>query len=129
MGHAEVRFHDGRPYLLEIAARVGGGGLDEIARLTADHDPIAAVVDIARGVRPRVRHFQPIGTHTTSMCLICAAGTIAAVHVPAEVSESDRTFLLKIVARPGDVITRPPHGNSILGLLDTTGISKEDAVE
>ncbi|WFF09147.1 ATP-grasp domain-containing protein [Micromonospora sp. WMMD1076] len=127
VAHAEVRFHDGRPYLLEIAARVGGGGLDLIARLTADHDPIAAVVDIARGVRPRVRHFQPTGTHTASMCLICPAGTIAEVHVPAEVSESAQTFDLKITARPGDVIKRPPHGNTILGFLGTTGASEEDA--
>ena len=41
--HAEVRFHEGEPYLLEIAARVGGGGLDEIARLTTGYDPIRAV--------------------------------------------------------------------------------------
>ena len=45
---------------------------------------------IARGARPRVRHFQPTGTHATAMCLICEAGTIASVHVPAEVSESER---------------------------------------
>ncbi|NHW87371.1 carboxylate--amine ligase, partial [Escherichia coli] len=102
------------PYLLEIAARAGGGGLDKIAKLTADHDPIAAAIDVARGVRPRVRHFQPTGTHTASMCLICAAGTIGTVHVPAEVSESDRTFDLKITARPGDVIQRPPPGHTIL---------------
>ena len=38
--HAEVRFHEGEPYMLEIAARVGGGGLDTIARITADYDPI-----------------------------------------------------------------------------------------
>ncbi|MEU9508442.1 ATP-grasp domain-containing protein [Micromonospora sp. NPDC048170] len=128
VGHAEVRFHEGSPHLLEIAARVGGGGLDMIARLTADHDPIAAAVDIARGVRPRVRHFQPTGTHTASMCLICAAGTVAGVRVPAEVSDSERTFDLKITARPGDVIKRPPHGNTILGFLGVTGTSEEDAV-
>lgn len=129
VGHAEVRFHEGRPHMLEIAARVGGGGLDMIAQLTADHDPIAAVVDIARGVRPRVRHFQPTGTHTASMCLICPAGTIARVDVPAEVSESKRVFLLKVTARPGDVIRRPPEGNSILGFLGTTGTSLTDAFD
>lgn len=128
-GHAEVRFHDGKPYLLEIAARLGGGPLDKIARLTAGHDPIAAVVDIARGVRPQVRHYQPTGTYTASMCLICDAGTIAKVTVPAEVSESEKTFFLKIVARPGDVIKRPPHGNTILGFLGTTGTSTKEAFD
>jgi biotin carboxylase len=126
--HAEVRFHQGRPYLLEIAARVGGGGLDEIARLTAAHDPIKAVVDIALGRRPQVRHYQPTGTHLTAMCLISDAGVVEHVDVPAEVSESDKVFLLKITARPGDLIKRPPDGNTILGFLGTTGTSQADAL-
>ncbi|GAB3975720.1 hypothetical protein GCM10029978_060580 [Actinoallomurus acanthiterrae] len=125
--HAEVRFHEGEPYLLEIAARVGGGGLDMIARLTADHDPIAAVVDIGLGRRPKVRHFQPTGVHVTAMCLICDEGVVEHVEVPPEVSESDEVFLLKITARPGDVIKRPPNGNTILGFLGTTGGSEAEA--
>lgn len=126
--HAEVRFDKGKPYLLEIAARVGGGGLDMIARLTADYDPIAAVVDIGRGVKPRVRHFTPTGVHTASMCLISGAGIVKRVNVPDEVSRSDRVFLLKITARPGDLIRRPPDGNTIIGFLGTTGESEQDAV-
>ena len=126
--HAEVRFHQGRPHLLEIAARVGGGGLDEIARRTADHDPIRAVVDIALGHRPNVRHYRPTGTHITAMCLICAAGVVESVDVPREVSESDQVFLLKITARPGDIIRRPPDGNTILGFLGTTGNSAAEAL-
>lgn len=125
--HAEVRFHNGEPHLLEIAARVGGGGLDLIARITADYDPIRAVVDVGRGVHPQVRHYQPTGTHITAMCLISEAGVVEHVEVPAEVSGSDKVFLLKITARPGDVIHRPPDGNTILGFLGTTGASLEDA--
>jgi L-amino acid ligase C-terminal domain 2 len=43
------------------------------------------------------------------------------------VSESDRVFLLKITARPGDEILRPPNGNTILGFIGTTGESLDDA--
>ncbi|MDQ3403946.1 MAG: ATP-grasp domain-containing protein [Actinomycetota bacterium] len=127
IGHAEVRFHEGKPYLLEIAARVGGGGLDLIAKLTADHDPMVAAVDIARGIAPSVRHFTPTGTHITAMCLISEAGVVKHVTVPDEVSGSDKVFLLKITARPGDVIRRPPEGNTILGFLGATGSSMDDA--
>ncbi|MGQ4512768.1 ATP-grasp domain-containing protein [Streptomyces sp. DW26H14] len=127
VAHAEVRFHQGKPYLLEIAARVGGGGLDEIARLTADYDPIRAVRDIGLGVKPKVRHYQPTGVHITAMCLICDAGVVREVHVPEEVSSSDRVFLLKITAAPGDKILRPPEGNTIFGFLGTTGDSLQDA--
>lgn len=125
--HAEVRFHRGEPYLLEIAARVGGGGLDMIARITGGYDPIKAVVDIGRGVRPEVDHYHPTGVHITAMCLICDAGIVRHVDVPAEVAESEKTFLLKITARPGDRIRRPPDGNTIFGFLGTTGTSMEDA--
>lgn len=125
--HAEVRFHRGEPYLLEIAIRPGGGGLDLIAEITAAHNPIRAVMDVARGAAPRVRHYRPTGVHITAMCLMCDAGRITAIDVPAEVSESEKVFFLKITASPGDVVRRPPEGNSILGFLGTTGTSLEDA--
>jgi biotin carboxylase len=127
--HAEVRFHNGEPHLLEIAARVGGGGLETIAQLTADHDPIEATVDVALGRKPKVRHFQPTGTHITAMCLISAAGIVEEVVVPDEVANSDKVFLLKITAEPGDKIKRPPEGNTILGFLGTTGNSLEEAYD
>jgi biotin carboxylase len=125
--HAEVRFHNGEPHLLEIAARVGGGGLEDIAKLTADHDPIEVTVDIGLGRKPKVRHFQPTGTHITAMCLISEAGYVEEVIVPEEVRNSDKVFLLKITAKPGDKIKRPPEGNTIIGFLGTKGDSFEEA--
>jgi biotin carboxylase len=127
--HAEIRFHRGEPYLLEIAIRPGGGGLDLIAQITASHNPIRAVMDVARGSTPRVRHYRPTGVHVTAMCLISDAGQIVSVDVPIDVAESERVFFLKVTAKPGDVIRRPPEGNSILGFLGTTGTSLEDARE
>lgn len=126
--HAEVRFHDGEPHLLEIAARVGGGGLDQIARITAGYDPIAAVVDIGRGVRPQVQHYRPTGEHTASMCLISGAGVVRSIDVPQALQDSGRVFLLKITARPGDTILRPPDGNTIFGFLGVTGTSEQDTL-
>jgi hypothetical protein len=125
--HAEVRYHNGEPHLLEIAARVGGGGLDMIARITADYDPIRSVVDVGRGVKPPVRHYWPTGTHITAMCLICDGGVVKRIEVPDEVSSAEDVFLLKITARPGDTILRPPAGNTIFGFLGTTGTSKDGA--
>ena len=126
--HAEVRFHRGRPHLLEIAARPGGGGLDYMARLSAGYNPIAAVRDVAAGIRPDVRHYTPTEVHTAAMCLLCDSGRVVEVRVPAEVTGSDRLFFFKITARPGDVIRRPPAGNSILGFLGATGTSFDDAM-
>ncbi|MBP2326482.1 biotin carboxylase [Kibdelosporangium banguiense] len=126
--HAEVRFHRGEPHLLEIAVRPGGGGLDYFARLSAGYCPIRAMVDVARGVRPDVTHYRPTGVHTAGTCLISGPGQVEEITVPASVAESDRVFFLKITAKPGDVIKRPPHGNNILGFLCTTGTSFDDAM-
>jgi biotin carboxylase len=126
--HAEIRFHRGRPHLLEIAVRPGGGGLDYFSRISAGHCPIRATMDVARGVRPQVTHYRPTGVHTAGTCLISGPGRIESVTVPASVAESDRVFFLKITAKPGDLVRRPPYGNNILGFLCTTGTSYDDAM-
>ncbi len=124
--HAEIRFHQDRPHLLEIAIRPGGGGLDLVARVTADYCPIRAVMDVARGCKPRVSHYTPTGVHMMGTCLISNAGEIEYVTVPAEISDSEHTLMAKITASPGDVIRRPPEGNNILGFLIVTGSSFTD---
>lgn len=126
--HAEVRFHHGQPHLLEIAIRPGGGGLDYFSRISAGHCPIRTMMDIACGMRPPLRHYQATGVHTAGTCLISEPGRIEEITVPDSVTSSDCVFFLKVTAKPGDVIARPPDGNNILGFLCTTGTSFEDAM-
>jgi ATP-grasp domain/L-amino acid ligase C-terminal domain 2/ATP-grasp N-terminal domain len=126
--HAEVRFHRGMPHLLEIAVRPGGGGLDYFSRISAGYCPIRASMSVACGMRPEVTHYRPTGVHTAGTCLISGAGRVEAIDVPPAVADSDRVFFLKVTARPGDIIRRPPEGNNILGFLCTTGSSLDDAL-
>jgi biotin carboxylase len=126
--HAEIRFHEGKAHLLEIAVRPGGGGLDYMARISAGYDPIRAVADVAAGVRPDIRHFTPTGTHTAAMCLLCPAGTVVSVTVPPEVTDHEQLYFLKVTARPGDIIRRPPDGNSIVGGIGALGTSFDHAM-
>jgi biotin carboxylase len=126
--HAEVRFHHGEPHMLEIAARPGGGGLDYFARLSADYCPIRALMSVAAGVRPDVHHYRPTGVHLAGTCLIGGPGRIEQITVPPQVAASDRVFFLKITAKPGDVVRRPPDGNNILGFLCTSGATFDEAI-
>ena len=126
--HAEVRFHQDRPYLLEIAVRPGGGGLDHMARRSAGYDPIQAVMDVARGIKPQVAHYHPTEVHTAAMIVLCPSGTIESIDVPPEVASADGLLHIKIMAQPGDVIRRPPYGNDILGGLGAMGTSFDDAM-
>jgi biotin carboxylase len=128
VGHAEVRFHQDEPFLVEIAVRPGGGGLDYMARLSAGYDPIRAVADVARGARPDVHHFRPTGVHTAAMCLLCPGGTIESIGVPPEVTEAEALYYITITAKPGDVIRRPPDGNQTIGGLGALGTSFDDAM-
>ena len=127
--HAEVRFHQGEPHILEIAARPGGGGLDHFARISAGYSPIRVMMDVARGARPQVTHYRATGVHTAGTCLISGPGRVEEINVPDSVASSDRVFFLKVTAKPGDLIRRPPHGNNILGFLCTTGTSFADAMQ
>jgi biotin carboxylase len=127
--HAEVRFHQERPFLVEIAVRPGGGGLDYMARLSCGYNPIRAVMDVARGVRPDVHHFRPTDVHTAAMCLLCPGGTIESVAVPPEVAKAEALYYITITARPGDVIRRPPEGNQTIGGLGALGTSLDDALQ
>jgi biotin carboxylase len=127
--HAEVRFHHDKPHILEIAVRPGGGGLDYFARITAGYCPIRATMSVAAGMKPEVSHYRPTGVHAAGTCLISPPGRIEEIAVPASVSKSDRVFFLKITAKPGDVVKRPPDGNNILGFLCTTGTSYHDAIK
>ncbi|TCC24404.1 ATP-grasp domain-containing protein [Kribbella sindirgiensis] len=126
--HAEVRFHQGKPHLLEIAVRPGGGGLDYFARLSTGYCPIRATMAVAAGTKPDVQHYHPTGVHLAGTCLIGGPGQIERITVPAAVAESDRVFFLKITAQPGDVIRRPPDGNNILGFLCTSGATFDEAI-
>jgi biotin carboxylase len=125
--HAEVRYHGDEPYIVEIAIRPGGGGLDLVAQVTADYSPIEAVMDVARGVKPRVHHYAPTGVHMMGTCLICDEGQLEYVRVPAGIVGAEQTLMAVATARPGDIIRRPPHGNNVLGFLIVTGTSDEDA--
>ena len=129
VGHAEVRFHRGKPHLIEIAVRPGGGGLDYMARISAGYDPIKAVADVAAGARPDVHHFRPTEVHTAAMCLLSPGGTIDSISVPPEVSGSQALYYITITAKHGDRIRRPPEGNQTIGGLGALGHSFDEAMQ
>lgn len=126
--HAEVRFHQGRPHILEIAVRPGGGGLDYMARVSGGYCPIRASVDVACGIRPNVDHYAPTATHTAALCLMSDAGVVEAISVPDEVTQSPGLVFCKVTARRGDVMRRPPEGNSVAGYLVAQGDSFNQAM-
>ncbi len=126
--HAEIRFHEGRPHVLEVTPRPGNGGLERMARTSAGYDPIQAHVDVACGRRPQARGYHPTGVCSAAHPLICAPGTITSIEVPPEVTASPDLLFCRLAAEPGDVIRRPDDGNAIVGFIGATGASHEVAM-
>jgi biotin carboxylase len=128
VGHVEIRFHQGEPYILEAAARPGGGGLNSMAQVIGDYDPIVATADIAVGRKPRIGHFKPTGVHCSGIAMICPAGVIEEIVVPPELYEDPNIAFFRITAKPGDVIKRPPEGNTVFGFLGMKGGSFDEVM-
>ena len=128
--HAEVRFHQGRPHMLEIAVRPGGGGLDHIARLDRRlrPDPGHDGRRPRRAARTCATTGRPASTQPR-MCLISGAGHDRADRpCPTRWPSPTGCSSSRSPPSPGDVIRRPPDGNNILGFLGTTGTSLDDAM-
>ncbi|MNV88160.1 hypothetical protein D3C71_1823420 [compost metagenome] len=114
------------PYIVEIAARAGGGGLDFMARISANYCPIKATINIAVGDKPEYLNYVPTGKDTFALCLTSSAGQIDAIHIPENVTNDPEIFMLKIIAAKGDTIKRPPLGNDIIGFLGVMGDSRQE---
>lgn len=126
--HAEFRFHNGRPYIVEIAARVGGGSLYKMARISYGYCPITAAYMVANNLKPTCTVLKPTGEVAVGLTMLCAQGIVEDIEVPDEVKNHPGVFNLGILLKKGDINRRPPFGNDMLGYIGTTGKSVDAAV-
>lgn len=118
--HVEVRFHNGHAFVVEAAARPGGGGLDLMARNSYGYDPLAATAELAvAGHTRQARHNT--GVHTVAACLISEPGTIVGIEGDQTLAQHSDVFFFKLTAAIGSVVKRPPEGNDIAGFLGVSG--------
>ena len=58
--HAEVKYHKGRAYIMEIGARLGGDFIStELTPLSTGIDMVGAAIDIALGINPDLSPHSP----------------------------------------------------------------------
>lgn len=127
--HAEIRYHAGKPYIVEIAARAGGGGLDFMARISSNYCPIKTMLDISVGKKPIYSNYATTGVDTFALCLISEAGRIESIDVPDLLKSDPAVFMLKLIAGKGSDIKRPPYGNDIIGFIGVSGNSYKETEE
>lgn len=101
--HAEVKVQDGKPYIMEIGARLGGDFIStELTHLSTGIDMVAAAINVALGVNPclepvtkpqgvAIRYFTP------------KPGLVKAIE-GEDLLERPDVYDAEIYVKPGDVV-------------------------
>ncbi|GLR10920.1 carboxylate--amine ligase [Mixta theicola] len=126
--HAEFRFHHGRPFILEIAARIGGGSLYKMARLSYGYCPVTAALRIAAGQPLDEMPMTATGRVAVGLTMLCEPGKIKSIHIPEQVAHHPDLFNLGLLQKAGDLNRRPPEGNDIFGYIGVTGSTQDEAI-
>lgn len=108
--HCEIRLTSQGPVVLEIAARLLGGGCSAVLQDWLDGDFQALLMRLAIGepvVVPLARHDVPVAA--AMMLPVPGEGRVAAVHGAARAMRVPWVRSVDIFACPGDVVVLPPE--------------------
>ncbi|MGW2326253.1 ATP-grasp domain-containing protein [Streptomyces sp. NPDC001700] len=111
--HTELRLRGGRPYLLELGARIGGSGVSGyIVRNVTGLDFAADALRIATGQPPRSFHpgHSPAATGAAANYIVPCGGSgrITAIHGLDELRADPRVDHVVQMLFPGDVVRPYP---------------------
>ncbi len=101
--HAEAKLMDGKAYLMEIGARLGGDFIStELTHLSTGIDMVAAAINVALGVEPDLNpKEEPKGVCIRYFCP--KPGKLVSVG-NTEILKDPRVYLWEIYHKVGDVI-------------------------
>ncbi len=120
--HAELRFHQGKPYIVEIAARPGGGSLQYMAKISYGYCSISAALGAAQGKPPsEIPALIPTGRVAVGLTMLCDEGRLQGVEIPPGLLPHPEIFNFNVLPKVGSLIKRPPNGNDIFAFIGATG--------
>lgn len=101
--HAEAKLMNGKPYLMEVGARLGGDFIStELTHLSTGIDMVAAAIDVALGVEPDLSaKEEPKGVCIRYFCP--KPGKLVSIS-NTEVLNNPHVYLWEIYPKEGDVI-------------------------
>lgn len=126
--HAEVKYQDGKPYIMEIGARLGGDFIStELTHLSTGIDMVGAAIDVAMGIEPNLK---PV---TEPQCVAIRYFT----PMPGMVRAIERENLLQrpevydaeIYVKPGDVVHEVKSSLDRSGHVIVTAATTQRAIE
>lgn len=101
--HAEVKYMDGKPYIMEIGARLGGDFIStDLTHLSTGIDMVAAAINVALGQEPCLTPFiAPSGV--AIRYFTPAPGTVRTIEGTELLNHPD-VYDAEIYVKPGDTV-------------------------
>ena len=126
--HAEAKLMNGKAYLMEVGARLGGDFIStELTHLSTGVDMVAAAIDVALGVEPDLSaKEEPKGVCIRYFCP--KPGKLVSIS-NTEVLNNPHVYLWEIYPKEGDVIPPVTSSLSRSGHVIVTDDTPQGAVE
>jgi biotin carboxylase len=126
--HAEIKYQDGKPYIMEIGARLGGDFIStELTHLSTGIDMVGAAVDAAMGIEPDLRPVEkPQGAAIRYFTPV--PGVVKAIE-GEELLQRPDVYDAEIYVKPGDVVREVKSSLDRSGHVIVTAKTAENAIE
>jgi biotin carboxylase len=122
---------DGRPYVMEVAARLGGGHDADLCRAALGVDLNALAIGFALGANPRDKVLQDIRARVGGAAivfLVAPEGELAAVEGLEEAESGEGMEWVRLHRQPGWRFGPLRRGADRAGAILATGPSREEAL-
>lgn len=126
--HAEAKLMDGKAYLMEIGARLGGDFIStELTHLSTGIDMVAAAINVALGVEPNLNpKEEPKGVCIRYFCP--TPGKLVSIS-NTEILADPRVYLWEIYHKEGDEIPKVTSSLCRSGHVIVTENTPQKAIE
>jgi len=127
--HAEVKYDNGRAYIMEIGARLGGDFIStELVHLSTGIDMVAAAINVAMGIEPQLNPTEePRGVCIRYFCP--TPGTLQSIIGIEELKHNPHIYDYNIYRHIGDTIPAVRSSLDRSGHVIVTDITVKQAVE
>lgn len=127
--HAEAKLMDGKAYLMEIGARLGGDFIStELTHLSTGIDMVAAAINVALGVEPDLNpKEEPRGVCIRYFCP--TPGKLVSISNTEILADDPRVYLWEIYYKVGDVIPEVTSSLCRSGHVIITEKTTQKAIE
>lgn len=126
--HAEIKVQDGKAYIMEIGARLGGDFIStELTHLSTGIDMVAAAINVALGIEPNL---QPVEEkHGVAIRYFTPAPGVVKSIEGEELLNRPDVYDAEIYVKPGDTVREVKSSLDRSGHVIVTAATPQEAID